>query len=72
VVSFDTIPHQALMKSVARRIVDAEMLRLLKAWLKVPVEEREEQGKRRLTGGQSSTCGTPQGGVMTPHTQKIT
>jgi RNA-directed DNA polymerase len=35
---FDTIPHQALMKSVARRIVDAEMLRLIKAWLKVPVE----------------------------------
>lgn len=63
---FDTIPHQALMKSVARRIVDPEMLRLIKAWLKVPVEERDEEGKRRLTGGQSSTCGTPQGGVISP------
>ena len=38
--SFDTIPHRELMKSVARRIVDRDLLRLLKAWLKVPVEER--------------------------------
>ena len=63
---FDTIPHQPLMQSVARRIVDREVLRLLKAWLKAPVEERDEKGNRRMTGGQGSTCGTPQGGVVSP------
>jgi RNA-directed DNA polymerase len=65
VVSFDTIPHQQLMQSVARRIVDGEVLRLLKAWLKAPVEERDEKGNRRMTGGKGSTRGTPQGGVVT-------
>jgi len=52
------------MQSVARRIVDRDLLRLIKAWLKVPVEEQDEKGNRRLTGGQSNTCGTPQGGVV--------
>jgi RNA-directed DNA polymerase len=63
---FDTIPHQDLMRSVARRIVDRHVLRLIKLWLKTPVEERDDDGKRRLTGGKSSTCGTPQGGVISP------
>jgi RNA-directed DNA polymerase len=63
---FDTIPHQDLMRSVARRIVDRHVLRLIKLWLKAPVEERNDDGKRRLTGGKSSTCGTPQGGVVSP------
>src|SRR5437773_3628128 len=48
------------------------MLRLIKMWLKVPVEEREENGKRRWTGGKGNDRGTPQGGVITPRTQKIT
>jgi RNA-directed DNA polymerase len=63
---FDTIPHRQLMQSVARRIVDREVLRLLKAWLKAPVEERDDKGNRRLTGGQGSRRGTPQGGVVSP------
>src|SRR5256712_10673199 len=63
---FDTIPHRELMQSVARRIVDRDVLRLIKAWLKAPVEERDGEGKRRMTGGQSSTCGTPQGGGGSP------
>jgi RNA-directed DNA polymerase len=63
---FDTIPHRELMQSVARRIVDRDILRLLKAWLKVPVEERDEHGKRCMTGGKGSTRGTPQGGVVSP------
>jgi RNA-directed DNA polymerase len=63
---FDTIPHRELMQAVARRIVDRDLLRLIKAWLKVPVEERDERGNRRLTGGKSSTRGTPQGGVVSP------
>jgi RNA-directed DNA polymerase len=34
--------------------------------LKVPVEERDENGKRRLTGGKDNDRGTPQGGVVSP------
>src|SRR6266852_2209732 len=63
---FDTIPHSELMQCVARRIVDRDMLHLIKMWLKVPVEERDENGKRRVSGGKNSTCGTPQGGVISP------
>ena len=63
---FDTIPHVELMQSVARRIVDRDVLRLIKLWLKVPVEETDGDGKRRMTGGQASTCGVPQGGVISP------
>jgi len=63
---FDTIPHTQLLKSVARRIVDRNVLHLIKMWLKVPVEERDENGKRRMTGGRSSRCGTPPGGVVSP------
>ena len=36
---FDTIPHSDLLTSVARRIVDRHVLRLIKLWLKAPVEE---------------------------------
>ena len=63
---FDTIPHSELLKCVARRIVDRDMLRLIKMWLKVPVAERDEDGKPRVSGGKGSTCGTPQGGVISP------
>jgi RNA-directed DNA polymerase len=63
---FDTIPHSDLLKSVARRIVDRHVLWLLKLWLKAPVEERDGDGIRRVSGGQSNTCGTPQGGVASP------
>jgi RNA-directed DNA polymerase len=63
---FDTIPHSELMQCVARRIVDRHMLHLIKMWLKVPVEERDENGKRRLTGGKDNDQGTPQGGVVSP------
>ena len=63
---FDTIPHRELMQSVARRIVDRNVLRLIKMWLKTPVEERDDDGKRRMSGGRRSTCGTPQGGVISP------
>ena len=63
---FDTIPHRELMKCVARRIVDREVLHLIKMWLVAPVEERDEKGKRRRTGGKNRTCGTPQGGVISP------
>ncbi|MGH7224563.1 MAG: reverse transcriptase domain-containing protein [Gemmataceae bacterium] len=63
---FDTIPHRDLLRTVARRIVDRHVLRLIKLWLKTPVEDTNADGKRRLTGGKNSTSGTPQGGVISP------
>ena len=52
-LSFDTIPHAELMQSVARRIVDRNVLRLIKMWLKTPIEERDDDGKRRMSGGRA-------------------
>jgi RNA-directed DNA polymerase len=63
---FDTIPHTELMQCVARRVVDKHMLHLVKMWLEVPVEETDEKGKKRLTGGKGNDRGTPQGGVISP------
>ena len=63
---FDTIPHQELMQSIARRIVDPNMLRLIKQWLQAPVETTDGDGKRRMEGGKANKHGTPQGGVISP------
>jgi len=63
---FDSIPHSELLKSVARRVVDRNVLRLINRWLKAPIEERDEDGTRRMSGGKRSKCGTPQGGVASP------
>jgi RNA-directed DNA polymerase len=63
---FDTIPHSELLQCVARRIVDGQMLHLIKMWIKAPVEERDENGKGRITGGKDNDRGTPQGGVVSP------
>ena len=63
---FDTIPHAELIRSVAARIVDRHVLRLIKSWLKTPVQETDSDGRRRMSGGKRSTCGTPQGGVISP------
>jgi RNA-directed DNA polymerase len=63
---FDTIPHHELMQTLARRIVDADMLRLIKLWLKAPVEITGGDGRRRLEGGRASRQGVPQGGVISP------
>ena len=63
---FDTIPHRELMQSVARRVSDGKMLRLIKMWLKAPAEETDDRGHTLRTGGERSQEGTPQGGVISP------
>jgi RNA-directed DNA polymerase len=37
---FDSIPHNELLKSVARRVADGSVLWLIKLWLKAPIEPR--------------------------------
>lgn len=63
---FDTIPHRELMQSVARRVSDGKMLRLIRMWLKAPAEETDDRGHTLRTGGERSREGTPQGGVVSP------
>src|SRR6202049_4605130 len=63
---FDTIPHDEILKCVARRIRDKHVRALIKMCLKTPVEERTGTGGKRLTGGKGSKHGTPQGGVISP------
>src|SRR6516164_9402020 len=55
---FDSIPHDDLLKSVARRVADGSVLRLIKLWLKAPIEERDgDEGKRSMTGGKGNMMG---------------
>ncbi|MDH4207488.1 MAG: group II intron reverse transcriptase/maturase, partial [Anaerolineae bacterium] len=64
---FDSIPHAKLMAVVAERIVDGGILHLIKLWLKAPVIGEDDNGvKRGVGGGNASSKGTPQGGVLSP------
>jgi RNA-directed DNA polymerase len=64
---YDTIPHQDLMTSVARRIVDRRVLRLIKMWLAAPVEEVDGRGRvQRTTANRDNKRGTPQGAPISP------
>ncbi len=64
---FNTIPHSQLMKSVARRISDRNMLRLIRMWLVVPVEEDDGRGGvRRTTVSKDTGRGIPQGAPISP------
>ncbi len=66
-MSFDSIPHAELMKSVARRVVDGAMLHLIKMWLEAAVEETDERGKKhRSTRNRDEGWGTPQGAPISP------
>lgn len=64
---FDTIPHAELMRSVARRIVDRQLLALIKQWLVTAVEEDDERGnRRRSTRAKDEKRGVPQGAPISP------
>ena len=60
---FDTIPHRALLKSVARRISDRHLLKLIKGWLKAPIQEMRGPGPGQ---GEARGSGTPQGSPLSP------
>ena len=61
---FDRVSHDKLMGRIETRVSDRRMLKLIRTFLKAGVME----------GGLMSPVdeGTPQGGPMTPRTQKIT
>ena len=61
---FDTIPHATLREVLSHRVRDGVISRLIGKWLKAGIWE-----PGMVTWPQA---GTPQSGVMTPRTQKIT
>ena len=56
---FDSIPHAELMKSVSRRVSDRHLLRLIKMWLEIPVEETDGEGTAIGRPGIGTGEGTP-------------
>ena len=56
---FDTIPHDKLMKAVEMRIVDRQVLKLIRKWLEAPIWEAGKPMK-------ANDKGTPQGGIISP------
>ena len=64
---FGSIPHAELIKSLARRIVDRRVLRLLKQWLECAVEETDKTGRKtQSTVAKDNRCGIPQGSPISP------
>lgn len=64
---FDSLPHADLMTSVARRVSDRHLLRLIKMWLVASVVEDEGRGgTRRTTRNKDTRRGVPQGAPISP------
>ena len=64
---FGSIPHAEIMRSLARRIVDARVLHLIKMWLECAVEETDDRGRKtRTTVAKDTKRGIPQGSPISP------
>jgi retron-type reverse transcriptase len=61
---FDNIDQEWLIRFLEHEIADRRILRLIRKWLKAGVSEGGEWSETKV--------GTPQGGPLTPRTQKIT
>lgn len=55
---FETIPHQCLVETLRRRVIDGVLLRLVGKWLNAGVLEAGSMSR--------PDSGTPQGGVISP------
>jgi RNA-directed DNA polymerase len=60
---FDTIPHDALIKCLERRITDRSVLTLIRMFLECPIIETDQQGRTIATRPKQ---GVPQGGSLSP------
>jgi len=64
---FGSIPHAEIMRSLARRMVDARVLHLIKMWLECAVEETDDRGRKtRTTVAKDTKRGIPQGSPISP------
>ena len=61
---FDTIPHDKLLACVRMRVTDRSVLDLIRRWLRAPIIEEDQKGKRQPP--RKNERGTPQGGVISP------
>ena len=62
---FDNLDHELLMRAVRKHAKDKWVVLYIDRWLKVPAVDDQGNLLKRERG-------TPQGGVITPRTQKIT
>jgi len=60
---FDTIPHDALIKCLERRIADRSVLKLIRLYLECPIIETDERGRTTATRPER---GVPQGASLSP------
>src|ERR1700730_6298655 len=61
---FDNIDHELLLRAVRKHVTCKWVLLYIERWLKAPIVQ--EDGTRT-----ERSRGTPQGGVVTPRTQKV-
>jgi RNA-directed DNA polymerase len=62
---FDRIPHDKLLACVQRRVADGAVLKLIRQWLRAPMQE-QPKGRRGPPRTIRRRAGTPQGGVISP------
>lgn len=64
---YESIPHEDLFRSVARRVVDRRVLHLIKMWITAAAEEEDGRGgTKRTTRNRDRKCGLPQGSPLSP------
>ena len=64
---YDCIPRAELLQSVSRRVIDRQVLHLIKMWLETPVEESDGRGgTTRTTRSRDEKRGISQGSPLSP------